>query len=102
RGLWRHWARDHPQYHPLPPDLDDTSCASAALLRAGRAFPDNRKLLLGNRNRRGLFYRRKLTPAQFRHPLVTYFFFRRTSAKPFDVDAVVNANVLFYLGAIPE
>ena len=30
-----------------------------------------------------------------------YAFFTRTSAKPFDADAVVNANVLFYLGAIP-
>jgi hypothetical protein len=102
RGLWKHWPREHPHHHQLPPDLDDTSCASSALTRGGRSFPDNRALLLGNRNRRGLFYTWKLTPAQFRHPLVLYFFFRRTSAKPFDVDAVVNANVLHYLGALPE
>ena len=97
RGLWRHWPREHPHHDELPPDLDDTSCASAALERAGRTFPDNRRLLLANRDRRGLFYTWKLTPAQFRHPLALYFFFRKTSAKPFDVDAVVNANVLFYL-----
>jgi hypothetical protein len=102
RGLWKHWPREHPHHRELPPDLDDTACASAALASSGRTFPDNRPLLLKNRNARGLFYTWKLTAAQFRHPLVLYFFFRKTSAKPFDVDAVVNANVLFYLGATPE
>lgn len=98
-GLWKHWTREHPHYDELPPDLDDTSCASAAL---GRRAPDNRKLLLSNRNREGLFRTWKLTREQFRHPFVLFFFFRRTSAKPFDADAVVNANVVHYLGAIPE
>ncbi|HEX2060982.1 MAG TPA: hypothetical protein VHK90_09595, partial [Thermoanaerobaculia bacterium] len=102
RGLWKHWTRAHAYHHQLPPDLDDTACASAALARAGRAFPDNRALLLRNRNRAGLFYTWKLTRTQLRHPLVTLMFFRSTSAKPFDVDAVVNANVLFYLGYLPD
>jgi SAM-dependent methyltransferase len=102
RGLWKHWPRSHPHHGELPPDLDDTSCASAALMHAGRTFPDNRELLLANRNAHGLFYTWKLTAAQFRHPLALWLFFQRTSAKPFDVDAVVNANVLHYLGAIPE
>ena len=102
RGLWKHWTRAHPHAHQLPPDLDDTSCASAALTRAGRSIPDNRALLLSNRDRRGLFRTWKLTRSQLAHPFITFLFFRRTSAKPFDVDAVVNANVLFDLGAIPE
>lgn len=102
RGLWKHWPHAHPHHRQLPPDLDDTSCASAALERDGRAFPDNRKRLLANRNARGLFYTWKLAAAELRHPLALFLFFKRTSAKPFDVDAVVNANVLFYLGAIPE
>jgi len=102
RGLWRHWPASHPHAHELPPDLDDTSCASAALLAAHRTFPDNRRLLLTNRNRRGLFYTWKLSVRELRHPFVLFFFFRKTSAHPFDVDAVVNANVLHYLGAIPE
>jgi hypothetical protein len=101
-GLWKHWPREHPHHRELPPDLDDTSCASAALLHAGRTFPDNRKLLLANRNSHGLFYTWKLTAEQYRHPLALFYFFRKTSAKPFDVDAVVNANVLFYLGEIAE
>lgn len=101
-GLWKHWPRAHPNHHQLPPDLDDTACASAALARAGRMVPDNRARLLGNRNGEGLFRTWKLTSAQLRHPLVTFFFFRNTSAKPFDVDAVVNANVLHYLGPSDE
>jgi hypothetical protein len=102
RGLWKHWPREHPYHHQLPPDLDDTSCASVALVRAGRSFPDNRALLLKNRNRRGLFRTWKLTLAQLRHPLISCAFFTKTSARPFDVDAVVNANALHYLGDIPE
>lgn len=102
RGLWKHWTHEHPQHRQLPPDLDDTACASAALAGAGRAFPDNRAILLANRNRPGLFYTWKLTREQYLHPVVLFLFFTRTSAKPFDIDAVVNANVLFYLGAIPE
>jgi hypothetical protein len=101
-GLWKHWTREHPHQHQLPPDLDDTSCASAALERAGRTFPSNRALLMRNRRRDGLFYTWKLTRAQLLHPLVTLAFFTKTSARPFDVDAVVNANVLHYLGSVPE
>jgi len=102
RALWRHWPRTHPHHHQLPPDLDDTSCASLALARAGRPFPDNRARLLANRNRQGLFRTWIFTAAQWRHPLVTWQFFRRTSARPSDVDAVVNANALFYLGLRDE
>lgn len=115
RGLWRHWPRGHPQQAQLPPDLDDTSCASSALAEAGRAFPDNRALLLANRAAGGLFYtwlcprlrwteraHRRAALVQLRHPLTLWLFFRRTSAAPGDVDAVVNANVLFYFGARAE
>jgi hypothetical protein len=98
-GVWKHWPRIHPQHAFLLPDLDDTACASAVLARGGRSIPDNRALLLKNRNRRGLF---RTWLLRYRHPLAMYAFFTRTSAKPFDADAVVNANVLFYLGAIPE
>jgi len=98
-GVWKHWPRIHPQHELLLPDLDDTACASAVLTQAGRVIPDNRALMLKNRNRRGLF---RTWLLRYRHPLAMYAFFTRTSAKPFDADAVVNANVLFYLGQIPE
>lgn len=101
-GLWRHWPRGHPEWRQIPPDLDDTSCASAALARGGRAVPNNRELLLSNRNRDGLFFTWKLTAAQLRHPITLAAFFWKTVCRPRDLDAVVNANVLHYLGAIPE
>lgn len=114
-GLWRHWTRDHPQQAQLPPDLDDTSCASAALERAGDPGPPNREILLANRDRSGLFFtwiaprprwtsaaHRRVTLPQLLHLPTLFLFFRRTSADPDDVDAVVNANVLFCLGRIAE
>jgi hypothetical protein len=114
-GLWRHWTRDHPHQAQLPPDLDDTSCASAALERAGDPGPPNREILLANRDRSGLFFtwiaprprwtgaaHRRVTLPQLLHLPTLFLFFRRTSADPDDVDAVVNANVLFYLGRIAE
>jgi hypothetical protein len=114
-GLWRHWTSDHPQCRQLPPDLDDTACASAALAAAGRAPPPNRELLLANRDRAGLFFtwvaprprwsglaHLKVTLAQLAHAPTLFLFFRNTSAAPGDVDAVVNANTLHYLGAGPH
>jgi len=102
RGLWRHWPARHPHHTIIPPDLDDTACASAALARAGRAVPDNRQRLLDNRTSSGLFRTWLITRVEARHPLTLFGFFRSTSAKPFDVDAVVNANVLHYLGPGPH
>jgi len=102
RGLWRHWPARHPQHTVIPPDLDDTACASAALAQAGRRVPANHDRLLGNRTSSGLFRTWVITRVEARHPLTLYGFFRRTSAKPFDVDAVVNANVLHYLGPGPH
>ena len=54
-GLWRHWPRRHPHRIAIPPDLDDTSCASLALKAAGEEAPANGPLLLANRNDEGLF-----------------------------------------------
>lgn len=108
--LWRHWTRAHPRCRSLPPDLDDTSCASAALAGAGIATA-NREILLANRRRDGLFLtwilpRWRWTGAahwraalpQLAHLPTLFLFFRTTSAAPSDVDAAVNANCLFYLG----
>lgn len=109
-GLWRHWTRRHPHVRSLPADLDDTSCASAALGDPAPAAA-NRPILLANRRRDGLFLtwvipRMRWTGAahvrawlpQLAHLPTLFMFFRATSAAPADVDAVVNANSLFYLG----
>jgi len=110
-GLWRHWTRDHPHFASLPPDLDDTSCAAATLAQAGRQLPEIRDLLLANRDGRGRFFtwivprprwtgarHASLVARQLRHLPTLVMFFRLTSAKPYDIDACVNANTLDWLG----
>lgn len=111
-GVWRYRASDHPHYSEIPPDVDDTACASAVLRQMGVSFPDNRRLILANRDSRGLFYTwitprfrwsRSLTYwkvvlPQLRHPRSLYRFWK-LDGKPNDVDFVVNANVISYLGS---
>ena len=111
-GVWRHWTRGHAQFHYVPPDLDDTAMACVALSQNGRRVPDNRALFVANRDPRGLFFswislRRRWVPSvaywwisliHMRHPLYSTRFYHITPSARWDVDAVVNANVLFYLG----
>lgn len=108
-GIWKY----SPDYGGgYPPDLDDTAMASLALRLAGRAVPDNTHAFLANRNREGLFFTWMsprlrwlrdprmwlIAAARWRHPFVHYRTFRVAEAREDDVDAVVNANVLYYLG----
>jgi hypothetical protein len=80
-GLWRYFSSGYPISIDL--DLDDTACAAFLLrdvhpdIRGGR----NYDVILGNRNEDGLF-----------------FTWLQEKSKPNDVDSVVNANVLLYLG----
>jgi hypothetical protein len=99
-GLWRYPSREHPGHDHIPLDVDDTSIASAALAAAGRRFPNNRALLLANRERSGLF--RTWVVRWWPHPRKIYRFFRHTTADVRDVDAVINANVVIYLGLCEE
>ena len=98
-GLWRHPSSDKPQHYDTPLDVDDTALASAAFLSAGRPVPDNRRVLIDNREPNGLF--RTWIVRWKPHPLLTRRFFRYT-AETRDVDAVVMANVVYYLGAREE
>lgn len=115
-GVWRHWTRGHAQFNYVPPDLDDTAMASVALRQNGRPVPDNRALMLANRDDRGLFFswislRARWVPnvaywwislIHMRHPVFSIMFYFITPSERGDVDAVVNANVLFYLERSPE
>ncbi|MCA1632273.1 MAG: hypothetical protein LC802_00805 [Acidobacteria bacterium] len=111
-GLWRYWTKQHPYHSIIPPDLDDIACVSDVLRRHGVSFPANHKLIFANRNPKGLFYT-WLTPRwplpldigywrlvlrQWLNPIRLYYFWKLNESAPDDVDCVVNANVLFYVG----
>jgi hypothetical protein len=105
-GVWRFWSSQHPRF--IPPDTDDTCCASYAL-RLYRRAPNNGRLLLAHRDHRGCFYTWLIPPpgAAVRFPRFwlrslqerkeRHVFFRDTEAAPDDIDCVVNANALLYL-----
>jgi hypothetical protein len=116
-GVWRHWTRGHPEFHFVPPDLDDTSVACLALASVGRPVPANRRLLLANRDAQGLFFswisfRARWVPSfaywwislkhLLLHPISSIAFYYITPSERGDVDAVVNSNVLLYLGRSPD
>jgi hypothetical protein len=81
-GLWRYWTPRAGLV--IEPDLDDTCCVSYALRDA---LPNlaNQEAILANRHDDGLFK--------------TWL---RAEGQPNDIDYVVNANVLLYLGDRPE
>ncbi len=99
-GLWCYPSSDSPNYEYVPLDTDDTAIASTALAAAGDRLPNNRNILLAQRERNGLF--RTWMPQWFRHPRRFYRFFRNTTAEVHDVDAAINANIVVYLGAGKE
>ena len=117
-GLWNHFTSIHALRNLCPVDIDDTACISAILHARGIdcPVPTNVPLLLANRNRQGLFYtwfvmRLRWIPSRtfwrvtFREllrPLESFIFWRTVEASRGDVDGVVNANVLYYLGDRPE
>lgn len=115
-SIWRYWTSTHPNHKHIPPDLDDIVCISSILEQNKIDFDDNRKLILANRNGQGLFYTWlaprfsfPLSLAYWRvvglealKPISLYYFWKLNESEPKDVDCVVNANVLFYLGNSKE
>ena len=99
-GLWCYPSTESQHHGWVPLDTDDTAIASTALEAAGRRFPNNRALLLAQRERNGLF--RTWIPRWLQHPRRFYRFFRDTTAEVRDVDAAINANIVVYLGDCKE
>ncbi len=112
-GLWKFWNRHHPGFPSIPPDADDTACASLLLRRLGRRIPRNRDVFLSCRNAAGAFLTwfgcstsmvwhpgawKALCRAEASTPGRRKFF-STGQATPQDVGTVVNANVLAFLGA---
>jgi hypothetical protein len=111
-GIWRYWTAQHHYHKNIPPDLDDVACVSIILQQHAVPFPDNRPLILANRNPQRLFYTwlapRWSFPRNLSYgrvimrealkPISLYYFWKLNESKLNDIDGVVNANVLYYLG----
>lgn len=115
-GMWRYWTREHEHHAVIPADLDDVACVSFVLRREGASFPANEPLILANRDPGGRFYTwivprwpAPASPAWWRvalwqwvNPVKARFFWKLNECDRDDVDGIVNANVLLYLGERPE
>lgn len=115
-GIWRHYTVAHQYEQFIPNDLDNSAMASHLLKNLSVETPDNRSLFLSNRASDGLFYtwitlrlRWNSNPTywkslwrEFRHPIGQYYFWKLMPCEKNDVDAVVNSNVLNYLGESKE
>lgn len=111
-GVWNYFTKWNPLFKYSPADTDDTAYASYVLRSLNIDFPDNKEVLLANRNSRGLFYTWFITRRlnhltgknrwthlrEFKYPVKSLLFWFRNEAERSDVDPVVNANILFYLG----
>lgn len=84
-GIWKYFSHRYPVL--IDPDLDDTALASFVLRNLHPDIQSGRNLgvILGHRNSDGLF-----------------FTWMKDANETNDVDAVVNANVLLYLGEREE
>lgn len=116
RYLWAHFKEGHPMAEIIPYDLDDTAMASSYLLRRGVTGLTNHSLFLKNRRGDGLFHTwiclRKYMPLsldficscwkEWKSPIRTRYFWKWTESGRYDIDAVVNANILTYIGIREE
>jgi len=90
----------------VPPDLDDTACAAQVLRANGVPFPHNHGLFYDTRDSRGLFYTWLMRPNSWRKWILHLRTLRKAFSNAEDmwsptadsVCAVVNANVVLYLG----
>lgn len=112
-ALWRYWTSANELFDYTPPDADDTACASMAVSLRGDDTSANVALLLANRDPSGRFFtwliphRGRIAPRfwwavrdEFRGATRArrQELWTNSEAWPGDVDGVVNANVVRYLG----
>jgi hypothetical protein len=115
-GVWNYFTKWNPLYKYSPADVDDTVFASHVLRSLSVSVPDNKELLLANRNAEGLFYtwivsrfsmrllgkHWKTVFREFKSPVKSLLFWFKHEGARGDIDAMVNANVLHYLGINSE
>jgi hypothetical protein len=96
-GVWRFWTSRNKKF--IIPDLDDISVISFALKREGVEFEDNLPLIRKNRNEKKLFL--TWLAREEERKKVTWWIdkiYKIYELAKRDIDGVVNANVLIYLG----
>lgn len=113
-GVWNFFTKWNPLFSYSPADLDDTVFASYVLKTLNVDFPDNRSIILQNRSKEGLFFTWvvtrlnskaaswKIVARELKRPLKSLIFWFKHEGGRNDIDVVVNANTLFYLGATEE
>ena len=105
-GIWRFWTKRNKKR--VPPDLDDISTISFILRLNKISFDDNLQLILNNRNQDNLFLtfiigeEGKPSSSPFAAARINkeenYHFASLIDKFKENIDCVVNANVLLYLG----
>jgi len=117
-GVWPVFSNRHPWHKIVPYDADSLAFASAFMQDRGIQYPppNNKPLLLANRTREGLFYTWfilrprlhtnrtlwRLSLRELKKPVISFLFWRANECTRGDVDLGINANILYYLGEIPE
>ncbi|MDB5116425.1 MAG: hypothetical protein JWQ79_1917 [Mucilaginibacter sp.] len=110
-SAWNHYTPDHVLYKLCSFDVDDTAYASVFLKARGVDFPSNVDLLRKNINRKKLYYTWftfgtqfsfnleywRLVLRELKRPIKSFLLWKKSPCNRDDVDAVVNANVLYYL-----
>ncbi|MEZ0542525.1 hypothetical protein [Fibrella arboris] len=113
-GIWNYYTRWHSLFRLNPADVDDTAYVGSLFNARQIGYPSEstRALMLANVNRQGVIYtwfilRPRLTLnrtywrvglREMKHPISNYFFWRKHDCSRGDIDGVVNANALYYLG----
>lgn len=115
-GVWQFFSKWHPRFKYLAPDIDDTVTILSFLQKRKLLNSDNPAILLANRNRQGLFYTWftihptflkfpraywRLILRELKAPVGTLLYWIKGDLNRNDVDAIVNANVIYYLGFTP-
>ena len=92
-GLWRYWSSKNDKHRAIPPDLDDTCCIAYVLKSNNIKVPDNKEIILNNKNDQGIFYTWILSVSgkEALHSNDNWIINQEE-----DVCCVVNANVILY------
>ena len=129
-GVWRYFGSRQYKHCRIPPDIDDTACASYALRSNGKRAPRNRWIFRASCNSTGRFYTwivprsgapkislfkvtlalgrlqaeraRRAAPRPSVATDARLLITDRDPVRVDDIDPVVNANAILYLGQSPD